>query len=203
MISELLKKTDIQSWSAISLQTALLTSNVILFYKGHQNSYIVISGVLILTLFCLQVISRRFLMFYPIQRFMNISTTKIDTTILRCTLIFAATFLAVGVLKSISPLLTLIDQHLILNLKYILPLILPLFPLLWHFFFDDLVRNNLVEELKSKQTTISVQCPNRDCQYPFAKAIKRVKSNSEGVIHIKCEICGNEYDKHEAINIGY
>lgn len=203
MFSEILKKTDIQSWSAVTFQTALLMANVTLFYKGHQNSYIIISSILILTLFCLQVISRRFLMFYPSQGFMKCPTMKIDTTILRCTLIFIVTFLALGILKPESPLLTLIDEYLIHKLKYILPVILPVFPLLWHFFFDEMVRNSLVEDLKHKETIISVQCPNPDCQHPFAKAIKKVKSKNEGVLHIECEKCGQKYDKLEAINIGY
>ena len=111
-------------------------------------------------------------------------------------LIFIVTFLALGILKPESPLLTLVDEYLIHKLKYVLPVILPVFPLLWHFFFDEMVRNSLVEDLKNIETIISVQCPNPDCQYPFAKAIKKVKFQNKGVIHIECEKCGQKYDKN-------
>lgn len=203
MISELLKKTDIQSWSAITLQVAVLVANITLFFKGYQNSYVILSSTLILTLFCLQVISRRFLMLYPIQGFLNYPTAKIDTTILRCMIIFGISLLLLGTVMPQSSVLIGINKIIVQILKYIIPILIPIFPLTWHFFFNSLVRKKLIEDLKNVETKLSVSCPNPDCHFPFATATKRIQSQNEGTINIECEKCGKQYIKLESINIGY
>lgn len=73
MFSELVKSLD-QSWSVISFQILLLVADGYFFSEGFSNLFILGSAFTIFTIFNLQVISRRFLMIYPINGFMNRET---------------------------------------------------------------------------------------------------------------------------------
>lgn len=204
MLSKLIEKTDIQSWSAITLQVAILAINGTLYFKGGvENSFIILSSVLILSLFSLQVVSRRFLMFYPYQGALKQPTPRIDTTILRCFIILSLFFMLFGMLKNRADYLSTIDDIICGLLIILVPLLIPILPLLWHFIFEKKVRDALIEDIKTKPRVYSGQCLNPDCKNSLAKYTKSVESQNSCEITINCEKCKKTFTYYESVNIGY
>ena len=204
MLSKLIEKTDIQSWSAITLQVAILAINGILYFKGGvENSFIILSSVIILSLFSLQVVSRRFLMLYPYQGALKQPTPRIDTTILRCFIIFSLFFMLLGILRGRSEFLSIIDTIFSWLLIILVPFLIPTLPLLWHFKFNEKERNLLIEDLKTKPLKYSGECLDPDCKNPVAKYTKTVESQNSCKITINCEKCKKSFACYKPVNIGY
>ena len=203
MITELIKKADIQSWSAISLQTAILSLDGIQYFKGVKNSFIILSGVLILCLLCLQVVSRRFLMLYPVQQYMKRPSQKIDTTLLRCFLIISISFMLLGSVEKDLNTFKNVEAFLSSNLFWIIPIFIPLLPLLWHFIFSDLIRKSIVRDMKEHTVEEYGKCPNQDCNNIYAHFYRTVISENVGQVSTECEKCNKKYSFNETINIGY
>lgn len=202
MLTKLIEKADLQNWSAITLQTVILSLNIYLYSNGNKNSFVILSGVLILSLFCLQVVSRRFLMFYPRQGYMNVPSPKIDTTILRCFLIISICFMFAGALNNDVIKLKEIEFFIRPHLYWIIPILIPLLPLLWHFFFADIVRNSFVEDMKKLTVFSATNCPNPECKNLYAQVEQKVLSQNSGQVTIKCDECGKEYIFKEPITGG-
>lgn len=203
MISKIIEKADIQSWSAVTLQTAILTADATLYFKGIENSFVILSSVIILSLFSLQVVSRRFLMFYPYQGALKQPTPRIDTTILRCFITSSLFFVLLGVLKDKANFLGTIDTIIGEFLIILVPLLIPILPFLWHFKFEEKVRNSLIEYLKTKPLVYSGRCFNPECKNPLAKYTKTVELQNTCKITINCEKCKIPFECYEHVNIGY
>jgi len=203
MLSKLLEKADLQSWSTITLQTAIITLDALLYTKVNQNSFLILSGTLILSLFSLQVVSRRFLMLYPIQQYMNRPSQKIDTSILRCFLIISISFMLFGSIENDLSSFSAIESFLSSNLYWIIPIFVPLLPLLWHFLFDELVRKSFVKDMTEHTVEQYGQCPNPECKNMYAYFNRSVISQNCGKVSVECKYCSKKYEFKEPINIGY
>jgi len=88
MFSELVKSLD-QRWSVISLQMLILLAGAYFYTEGFANLFVLGSAVMIFTLFNLQVVSRRFLLIYPMHGFLNRKTTSWDTHVLHVLLMLS------------------------------------------------------------------------------------------------------------------
>jgi len=203
MLTKLIEKADLQNWSAITLQTVILSSNILLYSKGYRSSFIILSGVLILSLFCLQIVSRRFLMFYPLQQYMHVPSQKIDTSILKCFIIISISLMFAGAINNDIEELKEIDGLLRANLFWIVPVLILLLPLSWHFFFAGMVRESFVNDMKQLSVHYAAKCPTPDCKNPFASIEQKVLSQNCGQVVIECKDCGKKYEYKEPINIGY
>ena len=184
----------IQSWSAITLQGLILYANVVLFRQGRGSSFILTSSALILSLFSLQVVSRRFTLLYPINTFMNRITVKADTCILRCFISLSIFFLILGVVQ-----MGCIETYWAYPLYVVIPFLVPILPFIWHFRWDKCIRQNIVKELKKHPLKYTDRC--HKCGV-IAKFTKSVIEQNRGKIQIECEKCG-KYHQIVRISIGY
>jgi len=203
MLSKLIEKAHIQNWSTITLQTVILTSDILIYSKGNKNSFIILSGIIILSLFSLQVVSRRFLMFYPFQQYMSTPSQKIDTAILRLFLISSISLMFIGGINSDIGRLKEIESTLRSNLFWIIPILIPILPLSWHFIFDNLVRESFVEDMKKLSVHYAGKCPTPNCNNPYARFERKVLSQNCGQVVIECDSCNKKYEYKEPINLGY
>ena len=85
-------------WPSFIIQAILLGSDIYLVAHANlTNHWVFLSILSILTLFCLQATSTRFIYLFPVNRGTNISTAHWDTHILRFGIIFASLFLYLGI----------------------------------------------------------------------------------------------------------
>lgn len=70
----------VEKWFSITIQLTILAINTSLLLGGNiVNSYIFLSFPLVISIFCLQVVSRRFLFLFPINLFTRQRTVAADT----------------------------------------------------------------------------------------------------------------------------
>lgn len=198
MLSEL-KGIINQELSIVSFQVILIGSNLyLIFDKDIHNSYLALSIACILSLFLLQVISRRFTLPYPIQSKLNKPTQMIDTYILKILLVISVAALFAGASSSWVNELQKVEAILTPINKWAIPVLVIFLPLSWLFFFDEHTRNRLVKKLQVESITVNDFCSN--CKKQREIIIKVLNQNQLSEEY-KCE-CG-EHKINSNINIGY
>ena len=65
MFPDSLEKIQESKWVSLTIQSSLLGLNVLLVSQGKVNSYILLSIALVFSLFALQFVSPRILLFHP------------------------------------------------------------------------------------------------------------------------------------------
>ncbi len=188
-----------EKWGAISLQVSIIaTGSYLVYYQKISNSFILMSITLILSLFCLQVISRRFLLFYPTQGLLKVPTKMVDTFLLRTFVILSVFFLLLGGTAESSTMLQAIEINLRAWCWVLIPFLIFILPMIWHFIFDEKIRTALVDELRKKEYRTSLTCPK--CGV-LSSQIIRVLSQNSVEYTVDCE-CGT-WKYLSSINIGY
>ena len=156
---------------ALVVQGVLLFAAVIHTTHGEPNFFIVLSITILLSLYVLQALNRRFRYYFPINGFFRKNTKRKDTYIL-----YVLTFLAffsflMGLTHSIS-------------LGIFLSLIILLPGPIWFLFFSKGVASDIESEFKKKDFIVSsIHCP-----YCGADAVQ-VGSFKEGNRAIRCVKC--------------
>jgi hypothetical protein len=203
MLSKTTEKAAIQPCFTIVLQAVVLFIDTLLFAHGVDNGFIIISGALVLSLFGLQVVSRRFLFLFPFQSYLGQPIPKIDTTILRFFLILALSFTGIGAIGTNFEYFKVIDTFLRSNLFWLVPILIPVLPLLWHLVFNDLVRQSFINDMKKRSLEYHDQCPNPDCDNRYASFIRTLKSSHTGQVAVECRECGGRFEFKEPIDMEY
>ncbi len=133
-------------WPSFIIQGVLLGSDIYLVAQANvANHWIFLSILTILSLFCLQATSTRFIYLFPVIRGTNISTTYWDTHILRCGIFASSLFLYLGI-RDNYPIL---GQWWFLGLGIFL---LVLVPLLFNFCINKKIEKKISSN--HKQETI-------------------------------------------------
>ena len=188
-----------QKRGAISLQVSIIAANIYLIYfQNNANSFLLMSITFVLSLFCLQVVSRRFLLFYPIQNLLKEPTKMVDTFLLRTFIILSIFFLILGGVLVYSDSLKAIEFNLRVWCWALVPFLILILPVAWHFIFDEQTRSNLVSKLKKKIYVYSEECPKCDKLSPIT--IEVLSQNTVKKTY-NCECGTSKYIS--AINIGY
>jgi hypothetical protein len=188
-------------WSAVTLQIFILAGDLYLFNKGYTNIFIFTSATLILTLFCLQFVSRRFLLMYPFQGFAHRRTDFADTKLLGTFMILSISCLVAGVLLSrFDP----DNCNSVFNWEgfyFIGPAILLCLPLYWLFKGRDKIIEKIVNDLKEKPLEYIKKCPICKGERTITRTV--IEQNL-GEIEAKCENenCA-DFKIHKLINVGY
>ncbi|MFP4641911.1 MAG: hypothetical protein ACLFPU_07015 [Dehalococcoidia bacterium] len=199
-----------QAWSAITLQVAILTASVYLIAQGEVNSFLVTSAVLVVSLFSLQVTSRRFLIFYPINQFYGIPTPRLDTAILKSFLIFAVFFLSMGAAKAeLAALLSTefywgwfgtVEEYWGCAMIFLAPILLLVVPLFWAFCGQKLVRRCLVRDFQDNPRPMQQKCPHGDHERTVTL---KVKSDNLCETVYECDTCKYRFSHQEPKVFGY
>ncbi|MBD3159839.1 MAG: hypothetical protein GF309_13735 [Candidatus Lokiarchaeota archaeon] len=189
-----------QKWSAITLQVSILAANVYFLLNQDTHLFFGLSVILVLSLFCLQIVSRRFLLFYPVRRDFQVPTPMFDTYVLRVFIILAILFLVLGFVHSSS---TCFSPSVSLVLSIVAVVLLVIFPILWMVFGNRLITKGIFQKIKGKRVKQIQLCPlSSDNDRHYRVKIKELVSAESARIIIKCDECGKEI-KDEPLILGY
>ena len=176
-----------KEYPAITVQGVLLASSVLYLEQGGFNLPVILTVVILLSLFVLQAINHRFYYYFPGNRFTGKETKNLDTKILYCMTFIAFMLFIWGI--SHSFVLAAISTVIIL------------FPgFLWKKYMYEKVRNDIAEKLRIKNVVQFIPCPK--CG---KKAIvgKKVFRWNKGYQIIEClDGCKFKDEGYVTLNIG-
>jgi len=203
--------TEGYKWPAIAIQGIIL-SNIILIGVSRVisfNVFLLISAVIILSLFILQSISRRFLLLFPYNQIMNVEIQSIDTHILRVFLITSIFCFFIGLInfKVCNQIFIDIDANLLcffylLFIFFISFFFLIFVPIIWILFLREMTIKQIVNKLKKTKFEREIHCPVRSCDGK-AKLKRNVLSRFSYIEIIQCEKCGFKIEEEKNIIIAF
>jgi hypothetical protein len=186
-------------WPAWTIQLSILTIDTSLILAKMVNSCVLLSLMLILTLFALQAMSKRFLFLYPVNN--GRRTPQADTYILRTLLLFSALFLFLGVLKTLPEDVIDVrtgDSWLIPLLPVLAVLGMGVFPLCFWICGTEAIRRRVVAQLQTQPKEYRIKCPS--CGKFGATERRQVISGQEIQRTITvCDNCRQEDPQRQAI----
>ena len=205
---EILKETK---WPSVALQGIILSNISLIGVVGNRpfSLFLLFSAIIILSLFILQSISRRFLILFPYNQFMNVETPSIDTYILRVLLISSIFCFFIGLIdfSACNQIFGEIDRTFISFLKLFLILsgsiiLLIFLPIIWVLFLREKTIQHIVNKLKKTNFVRDIPCPEKGCD-GNAKHIRKVLSRYSLKDKIRCEKCGFEIEEEKKMIIAY
>lgn len=184
-------------WSAITYQLAILSANIYLFTQGTINTLLLYSALLVLSLFTLQAVSRRFRLLHPHRGDFQVNVEFLDTKLLRTFLIVSIFLLLLGIVNSpiiadeeVSRLFGIkewVNEHINLHFftsyfSFFASLFLLLLPLFWHSFMRSVIKERIIEKVKSIQAKKIGVCPysSEACKHYSEITIELVFYNENG-----------------------
>lgn len=198
MLPELKNMVD-QKWGIISFQLFVLALDLYLIFEQNIiNSFILLSVICIMSLFCLQIVSRRFTLLYPIQQKLNEPTPMVDTHLLKIIIMLGVFTSIAGGIQKYSPHLQFTEPYLSSLLVVLFPILILILPLAWLFYFDGYIRQKLISKLGEKVMSGKDICPK--CAKLREYEIKVIGQN-QLLQKYKCE-CG-DIEINSPISIGY
>jgi len=186
-----ISEMKIGQWSALTIQGIIISINAILFFKDILNNYLLISSIVILSLFMLQAINHRFLLLNPVNMFMKKFVPSGDTYLLKFLIILSIIFLFFGVGQVLEYF-----QFNLANLAVMISGIffLILLPLFWFVCGYKLVRNSIVKKLKKGPYVFKGNCPI--CNQ-YAEISHEVRDWNKGYEKVKCYGRCAQYESSE------
>ncbi len=133
-----------KEYPAVSVQSVVLATNV-LFLTKSPSFFIFLSIGIVLLLFTLQAINKRFLYYFPHNFFIDAPTIELDTKIL-----YVLTFLMIFFMLSgiFHPAYAIIGA-----------ITISLSPFVWHYQYKPIVRDRITKMLMGKTYTFYDICP--------------------------------------------
>jgi hypothetical protein len=205
---EILKDTK---WPSVALQGIILSNITLIGVVGNRpfSLFLLFSAIIILSLFILQSISRRFLIFFPYNQFMNVETPSIDTYILRVLLISSIFCFFIGLIdfSACNQIFGEISRTLISFLKLFLVfssafIFFILVPIIWILFLREKTIQHIVDKLKKTDFVRDIPCPEKSCDGK-AKHIRKVLSRYSLKDKMGCEKCGLKIEEEKKMIIAY
>ena len=131
MFTDNIEQIKKSKWLSISIQSSLLGLNIVLASQKVYNSFLLLSMVVLFSLFLLQASSHRFLYFNPLNYHVQKTTPHIDTYLLYFFIYLAGILFILGItheynidlLKAIEQYLKKIILWLYLFFLFLLPLL--------------------------------------------------------------------------------
>ncbi len=146
-----------KEYPAVSVQGVVLATNV-LFLSKSPNFFVFLSIGIVILLFCLQAVNKRFRYYFPYNSFTEESTRDWDTCILYILSFLMIFFMLSGIFHPAYALIATI--------------IISLAPFVWHYQYKPMVRDRITERMMGKTYTFYDICP-----YCFGERVikRRVK----------------------------
>jgi hypothetical protein len=182
------------------LQTIIIIIDAYLIVKEKSNGFVLLSVILVLSTFVLQLVRRRFLLLYPRNNWVGRESTSIDTFYLRIVIIISACSSLIGCFSVNCTTIESLDAFIESYLPWIIPITVGLIPgIFW--FSSSAIDDRIAEKLKKYGPKISiVSCPC--CEYPYAIQKKEVLHKNLGRVSFQCEHCKNDVTREITLNIG-
>jgi len=178
-------------------------------YPKPFSLFFLFSAIIILSLFILQSISRRFLFLFPYSQCMNIETPSIDTYVLKILLISSILCFFIGLMDftACNQIFCNIDRALLSFIKLVLIfhfscILLILLPIIWILFLRKKTIQHIVNKHKKAKFVRAIPCPKNGCDGK-AKRTRKVLSRDSYIEITKCEKCGFEKEKEIKCIIAY
>ncbi len=131
-------------YPAVSVQSVVLATNV-LFLTKSPNFFIFLSIGIVLLLFTLQAINKRFCYYFPHNLFTDTPTIELDTKILYILTFLMTLFMLSGIFHP--------------GFALIATIIISLSPFVWHYQYKPVVRDRITKRLMEKTYTFYDKCP--------------------------------------------
>ncbi len=135
-----------KKYASITVQSVILGTNVLLLQHTGPDPFIFISIFIVLSLFALQAINKRFFFYFPINLWANQTTVDWDTYIL-----YGMTFLAFFFL------LVAISQNFVIAL--VATIFIVSVPFVWRIYFYPKVRARIANKLGKGSSVDYGKCP--------------------------------------------
>jgi hypothetical protein len=192
---------------------SILAANIYLILEKRVTLFFGLSAILVLSLFCLQVVNRRFLMFYPLLqgKHFRIPTPMLDTYILRSFIILAVLSLVLGFVQTTSRTskpaqdITPTDQIILYFAAGILLFVLPT---IWMVCANREVRKRIFNnKIKDKSIEYLEVCPfssgkGKNKQH-YQKVTKKWISTDYLEITRECDKCDYSRSIKRPTGLGY
>jgi len=133
-----------KEYPAVSVQSVVLATNV-LFLTKSPNFFVFLSIGVVILLFTLQAINKRFRYYFPHNRFTDEPTRDWDTCILYSLSFLMIFFMLSGIFHPAYALIATI--------------IISLSPFIWYFHYRPMVRDRITERMTGKTYTFYDICP--------------------------------------------
>lgn len=184
-----------QEWYARTFQVTILAADIYFFLNGKANVFFGLSAIIIISLFSLQVVSRRFQWLFPIRKVsdFNVKTPALDTYILRIFLILSIDLLVIGFIVrecqlEVPLLFKIVVALKLLKLAGFLLLILPI---IWMGCGKKIVKPCIIKKIKQHYPVkIRKVCPlSGDDDKHYRTITKELVSDDSGdlvKIEVKC-----------------
>ena len=185
-------------WPSIVIQGIALSVNVSFLLKGQSNTYFYASIVLILSLYVLQAIHRRFLMLYPVNIPLKRPSPHVDTFISRGFIWLSYLLLFFGIYSSSHPFFPVLQEVWLISFIVTGLLMLPL--VFWVLSSIGFIQGLIAKQLSKKPFVAQLQnCPH--CNSSNAEIRREIMTRTEMKEIISCSNC-NGSEIIVPINIG-
>jgi hypothetical protein len=159
MFTDNIEQIKKSKWLSISIQSSLLGLNVILASQKVYNSFLLLSIVVLFSLFLLQAASHRFLYFNPFNYHVQRAVPHFDTYILYFFIYLAGFLFVLGITHEykVEPL-NVIEGYLKSKILWSYLIFLFLFPMCWKVFGRKLIAKSIAKELRDNSFQYTKNC---------------------------------------------
>ena len=149
MFTDNIEQIKKSKWLSISIQSSLLGLNIILASQKVYNSFLLLSIVVLFSLFLLQASSHRFLYFNPFNFHVQKATPHLDTYILYFLIYLSGVLFVLGITHEYKvESLKVIEEYLKNIILWFYLIFLFLFPICWKFLGRKLIAKSIAEKVK-------------------------------------------------------
>ena len=215
-MSDFLRDIAGEKWSAIALQVAILAANAHFLLSDTTNCFLALSAVLVISLFSLQVVSRRFLLLYPVRLDFKVSVPAGDTHILRIFLIASLLFLVLG--SAVQAAITQGSQDLedffrklfppewsLVFISVVATLFIVILPVIWTRCWRKKAEKKITDTVRQLGPARHYEpCPLAKKDRSHYREITRELVDDDKVkTTVKCKHCDYELTEFEPFRISY
>ncbi len=159
MFTDNIEQIKKSKWLSISIQSSLLGLNIILASQKVYNSFLLLSIVVLFSLFLLQASSHRFLYFNPFNYHVQKATPHIDTYILYSLIYLAGILFVLGITHEYKiESLKAIEEYLKKIILWLYLIFLFLFPICWKIVGRKLIAKSIAKKIKNNSFQYLKNC---------------------------------------------
>ena len=159
MFTDSIEQIKKSKWLSISIQLSLLGLNVILASQKVYNSFLLLSIVVLFSLFILQAVSHRFLYFNPFNYHVQRAVPNLDTYILYFFIYLAGVLFVLGIAQEYKvESLKVIEGYLKSEILWFYLIFLFLFPLCWKVVGRKLIAKSIAKKLRDHSFQYTKHC---------------------------------------------
>lgn len=159
MFTDNMEQIKKSKWLSISIQSSLLGLNIILASQKVYNSFLLLSIVVLFSLFLFQASSHRFLYFNPFNHHVQKATPHLDSYILYFLIYLAGVLFVLGITHEYKvESLKVIEEYLKNIILWSYLVFLFLFPICWKVVGRKLIAKSIAKKVKDNSFQYRKKC---------------------------------------------